>query len=62
MNILPEGAGERTAEEYQADGERVRREAEGVHQSLIRIELIGIAMKYEKTARIVKMLRRIRDG
>jgi hypothetical protein len=53
--------GERTAEEYRAEGDRVRAEAAGVQQSLLRMELIGVAVAYDGMARIAETLARVRN-
>jgi hypothetical protein len=55
------GPGERTAEEYRAERDRVRAEAVGVQQSLLRMELIGVAMAYDGMARIAETLARVRS-
>ena len=52
--------GERTADEYRAEADRVRREADAVGNGMLRASLIEIAMKYEGLARTAEMLARVR--
>jgi hypothetical protein len=54
--------GERTADGYRVEGARVRLEAEGVLQPLLRAQLMAVAMEYDALARIATTLDRVRKS